>query len=39
MISIIEEEDRKNLSRELLLFLEEDVIVRLGFDFNYPCPI
>jgi hypothetical protein len=39
MINLIPEEERKNLTKEILIDLEGDILIRLGFDFNYPCPI
>lgn len=39
MINLIPEDERKNLTKEILIDLEADILIRLGFDFNYPCPI
>lgn len=39
MINLIPEDERKNLTKDILIDLEADILIRLGFDFNYPCPI
>jgi len=39
MINLIPDDEKKNLTKEILIDLEGDILVRLGFDFNYPCPI
>jgi hypothetical protein len=39
MINLIPDDERKNLTKEILIDLEGDILIRLGFDFNYPCPI
>lgn len=39
MINLLPDEERKYVSKKQLIQLEEDIIQKLGFDFNFPGPM
>jgi len=39
MINLLGEEEKNSVTKEVLIELEYDILIRLGFDFNYQCPI
>ena len=39
MISILKPNEQKDLSSEILEELERNILIQLGFYFNYSCPI
>jgi len=39
LINLLSDEEKNGVSREMLIELEYDILIRLGFDFNYQCPI
>ena len=39
MISLLSAEEQKQVDKSKLIDLEENVLVTLGFEFNFPCPI
>lgn len=38
MINMLPDTERKGMTKETLVDLEFDIIVKLGFEFNYPGP-
>ena len=39
LISLLTPEEQKYVSKPMLIELESEIIVRMGFDFNFPGPI
>jgi hypothetical protein len=39
MISLLTDEEQKLVSKKELIDLEENILVALGFDFNFPGPV
>jgi len=39
MINLLSEEEQKSVTKAKLVALEADILVRMGFDFNFPGPI
>ena len=39
MINLLSTEEKKNVTKQSLIDLESDILMRLGFDFNFPGPI
>jgi hypothetical protein len=39
MINLLSDSERKNTSKEILVDLEFDILVNLGFSFNFPGPM
>jgi hypothetical protein len=39
MINLLSSEEKKNVTKQSLIELESDILVKLGFDFNFPGPI
>jgi len=39
MINLLSTEEKKNVSKQSLINLEADILVQLGFDFNFSGPI
>jgi hypothetical protein len=39
MIQLLTDEEQKTVNKKLLTDLEAQIIVKLGFDFNFPGPI
>lgn len=39
MINLLGDEEKNSVTKEVLIELEYDILIRLGFDFNYQCPI
>ena len=39
LINLLSDEEKKNIDKEMLIEMEIDILIRLGFDFNYQCPI
>lgn len=39
MISLLSESEKKQITKQDLVNLETDILVRFGFDFNFPGPI
>ena len=39
MISLLNENERKSITKQDLVNLECDILMRFGFDFNFPGPI
>lgn len=39
MISLLTDEEKKHVNKQQLIDLEAQILVRLGFDFNFPGPI
>lgn len=39
MINLLCEEEKNNITKEILIEMEKEILIRLGFDFNYQCPI
>lgn len=39
MINLLSSEEKKNLTKKSLIDLESDILIKLGFDFNFPGPI
>lgn len=39
MINLLSSEEKKLVTKENLIELESDIIIKLGFDFNFPGPI
>lgn len=38
MINLLDDKDKDKITVDKLILLERDVLVRLGFDFNYSSP-
>jgi hypothetical protein len=38
MIRLLTDEEKKHVSRDILIEMEAQILVTLGFDFNYPGP-
>ena len=39
MISLLSDDEKKNVSKKQLIELESDILIRMGFDYNFPGPI
>jgi len=39
MINLLNDEEKKHVSKQSLIDLEANILIRLGFDFNFPGPI
>jgi len=39
MINLLSPEEKKNVTKQSLIDLESDILVKLGFDFNFPGPV
>lgn len=39
MISLLSDDEQKLVTKKSLIELEADILIRLGFDFNFPGPI
>ena len=39
MINLLSTEEKKNVTKQALIDLESDILMKLGFDFNFPGPI
>lgn len=39
MINLLSTEEKKNVTKQSLIDMESDILMRLGFDFNFPGPI
>lgn len=39
MISLLTEQEKKQINKHDLVTLEQDILIRFGFDFNFPGPI
>lgn len=39
MINLLTPEEKKNVTKQSLIDLESDILVKLGFDFNFPGPV
>lgn len=39
MISLLSDDEKKNVSKKQLIDLEADILVQMGFDYNFPGPI
>jgi len=39
MINLLSPEEKKNVTKQSLIDLEADILIKLGFDFNFPGPI
>lgn len=39
MISLLSESEKKQITKQDLVALETDILIRFGFDFNFPGPI
>lgn len=39
MISLLSEEERRNVTKTNLIALETEILFKLGFDFNFPGPM
>lgn len=39
MINLLTPEEKKNVTKQSLIDLESDILIKLGFDFNFPGPV
>jgi len=39
MINLLTPEEKKTVTKQALIDLESDILVKLGFDFNFPGPV
>ena len=39
MISLLSEDEKKNVSKKQLIELESEILITMGFDYNFPGPI
>ena len=39
MINLLNDDEKKHLSKQSLIDLEANILIKLGFDFNFPGPI
>lgn len=39
MISLLSDDEKKNVTKKQLIELEADILVQMGFDYNFPGPI
>lgn len=39
MINLLSPEEKKTVTKQSLIDLESDILIKLGFDFNFPGPI
>lgn len=39
MISLLSKEEKKAVTKQALIDLEAQILIKLGFDFNFPGPI
>jgi hypothetical protein len=39
MINLLSLEEKKTVTKQSLIDLESDILIKLGFDFNFPGPI
>ena len=39
MINLLNEEEKKHVSKQSLIDLEANILCKLGFDFNFPGPV
>ena len=39
MINLLSEDEKKNLTKQSLIDLEADILIKMGFDYNFPGPI
>lgn len=39
MISLLSDDEKKNVSKKQLIELEADILIQMGFDYNFPGPI
>ena len=39
MINLLTDEEKENVTKKSLIDLEASILVKLGFDFNFPGPI
>ena len=39
MINLLSEDEKKNLTKQSLIDLEADILITMGFDYNFPGPI
>jgi hypothetical protein len=39
MISLLSDDEKKNVTKKQLIELEADILVVMGFDYNFPGPI
>ena len=39
MISLLSDDEKKNVSKKQLIELESDILIQMGFDYNFPGPI
>ena len=39
MVNLLSSEEKKTVTKQSLIDLESDILVKLGFDFNFPGPI
>ena len=39
MINLLTPEEKKNVTKQSLIELESEILIKLGFDFNFPGPM
>jgi hypothetical protein len=39
MINLLTDEEKKHVTKQSLIDLEAQILMKLGFDFNFPGPI
>ena len=39
MINLLSEDEKKNITKQSLIDLEADILIKMGFDYNFPGPI
>ena len=39
MINLLSTEEKKSVTKQSLIDMESDILMKLGFDFNFPGPI
>ena len=39
MINLLSEDEKKNLTKQSLIDLVADILITMGFDYNFPGPI
>ena len=39
MINLLSPDEKKNVTKQSLIDLESDILIKLGFDFNFPGPV
>ena len=39
MINLLSEDEKRNITKQSLIDLEADILIKMGFDYNFPGPI